>query len=386
LRPQIAAWRSRFACVVLNVPPALAGCAQELASSADWHGHLLGPSDRFGRDLAPGDVVVQDATGPTLPRLSGREQLIADVAEAQQAHASGRPPGPRFRRTVDSFARSIARLQVGLALGGGGAWAWSHIGVMRVLSRAGLGIDAISGCSMGSLVGALAATGLDADALEHVAREWHRRFWRLLEYRFWRMHLGREGAITAMLRGHFGDGLVNGTEVPFWANALDVETAEEIALVDGDLVSALMASMALPAWLPPKARGGRLLIDGVLVNPVPASLTRRMHCDFNVAVNVIGPSRARALSTRWPFRAYDFVSRCLRIVGHQMGQARLEASADVVLVPDLPAETSMLSFDRYEDMIAAGEREAEARLPSILAAYANLRRLPVSQRASMATT
>jgi hypothetical protein len=67
-----------------------------------------------------------------------------------------------------------------------------------------------------------------------------------------------------------------------------------------------------------------------------------------------------------------------------MGQARIEASADAVLVPDLPADTGMLSFDRYADIIAAGEREAEARLPSILATYGGLRRAAASAGAAIA--
>ena len=147
-----------------------------------------------------------------------------------------------------------------------------------------------------------------------------------------------------------------------------------------------MASMSLPMWLPPTSRNSRLLIDGVFVDPVPVSLTRRMHCHFNIALNAIGPFKARALPTRFPFRAYDLVSRCLRIVGHKIGQSQIEAGADAILVPDLPPETSMLSFDRYKDIIAAGEREAEARLASIRATYGELRRAATSAGAAVATS
>jgi NTE family protein len=386
LSAQVASWRRRFACIVLNTPPELVAHAAALTTLADWHGHLLGRSDPFTRNIGVREFVVQESAAATLPKLSGREQLIDDVKGAENAHASQRPVSARFRRTVDSVARGIAQLQVGVALGGGGAWAWSHIGVLRVLERAGVPVDVVSGCSMGSYVAALFAIGCDISALEQAAREWHRRFRRVIEYRFWRMHLGRVSGVTSLLRDQFSDRLVNRTDVPFWANALDIETAEEVTLADGDLVSALLASMALPAWLPPKSRDSRLLVDAVLVDPVPARLTRRMHCHFNIAVNAIGPFKARALETRFPFRAYDFVSRCLRIVGHQIGQARIEASADVILVPDLPADTTMLSFDRQAAIVAAGEREAEARLPSILATYGNLRRAALSSGQSIATS
>jgi hypothetical protein len=69
-----------------------------------------------------------------------------------------------------------------------------------------------------------------------------------------------------------------------------------------------------------------------------------------------------------------------------MGQAQVEACADAVLVPDIPPDTSMLSFDRYADIIAAGEREAEARLPSIMATYGGLRRAAASAGAAIAAS
>jgi len=386
LREKIPSWRRRFACIVLNTTAELTAAAEALRPLADWHGYLLGPWDRLHQETATRDFIVQDAAGPALLRLSGREQLIADLTQAQRAQASRQPVSPRFIRTVDSIARCIAHLQVGVAFGGGGAWAWSQIGVLRVLERAGVPIDVVSGCSMGSFVAGLVAIGQDIPAIEQGAIEWHRRFRRVIEYRFWRMHLGRVNGVTALLRDQFGDRLLNRTDVPFWTNALDVETAEEVALADGDLVSALLASMALPAWLPPKALKSRLFIDAVFVDPVPVSLTRRMHCHFNIAINAIGPFKARSLETRFPFRAYDFVSRCLRIVGHRMGQAQIEAGADAILVPDLPPDTSMLSFDRYADIIAAGEREAESRLSSILAAYGGLRRAAASAGAAVAAS
>jgi NTE family protein len=386
LSAQIPTWRRSFACIVLNPTSDVTACADALRPLSDWHGYLLGPWDLWHAQSSARDFLVQDAAGAALPRLSGREQLIADPAHAERAHALQQPVNPRFLRTVDSIARSIAQLQVGVALGGGGAWAWSHIGVLRVLEKAGLPIDAVSGCSMGSVVGALVATGSNASDLEEAAREFRRRFLSVIEYRFWQMHLARVSGLTRMLREWLGERLVNQTDIPFWPNALDVEAAEEVALTDGDLVSALLASMALPAWLPPMSRNSRLLIDAVFVNPVPVSLTRRMHCHFNIAINAIGPFKARSLPTRFPFRAYDFVSRCLRIVGHRMGQAHIEAGADAILVPDLPPDTSMLSFDRYADIIAAGEREAEARLPSILATYGGMRRAGASAGAAIATS
>jgi len=162
LKAQISAWRRIFACIVLNPTADLTACADALEPVCDWNGYLLGPWDRMHSETSAHDFVVQDATGAALLRLSGREQLIPDVANAERAHASQQPVAAGFLRTVDSIARCIARLQVGLALGGGGAWAWSHIGVLRVLERAGLPVDGISGEDFFALSSSSFAFGAEA--------------------------------------------------------------------------------------------------------------------------------------------------------------------------------------------------------------------------------
>ena len=82
---------------------------------------------------------------------------------------------PRFQRTVDSMARYIAGLQVGLALGGGAAWGWAHIGVLSVLEQAGLPVDVISGCSMGSVIGGFRCAGWSIQDLKDLAEYWRTR-------------------------------------------------------------------------------------------------------------------------------------------------------------------------------------------------------------------
>ncbi len=377
LRERMPEWRRHFDCVVLN---AAVGCAEAVRGAADlidWHGHLLGPNDPVPARDHERQFVVQDASAPTLPRLSGRHQLAADVAAAEEAARSQRRASTVFARTVDSIARSIAQTQVGLALGGGGAWGFAHVGVLRAVARAGIPIDVVTGCSMGSLVAGLLATGRDLSYMESATSEWRQRFPRSIEYRFWRMHLARVTAVTKILRRHFGGTLLNRTDIPYWPNALDIEQAQEVALTDGDLVTALLASMSLPTWLPPTRRDSRLLIDAALIDPVPAALARQMHGNFVIAVNAIGPTKARALPARFPFRAYELVSRSLRIVGHELGRLRTDIAADVVLVPDV-GDTHMLSFDQWREIVDAGEREAEARMPAMLASYARLRRRPTA--------
>jgi NTE family protein len=317
--------------------------------------------------------VVQDASVPTLPVLSGRQQLIWDVAPSEDSYRSYGQASERFRRTVDSIARHIADLQVGLSLGGGAAWGWVHIGVLATLEGAGLPVDVISGCSMGTVIGTLRACGRGPDELREIARYWRRRTRKFIEYRFWRMHLLNEKVVRKVFRNlYFQDRTVNQTEIPFWANAVDIRTGKEFIIQDGLLVDAVRASIALPGLLPPAQRGKHLLVDAGIMDPVPAGLARRMGCRYAIAVNAMVPMEAQPMSDRYPLNIFDVMFRCMRITGHEIGQARSEAAADVVLTPRME-HVSMLDFDRSDEIIECGRKVAEENVPTILAGYERLK-------------
>src|SRR5579864_1843119 len=150
---RLTAWKKRFTVVVLSPSgPHAAAVVKNIEPFADSIGTLAGPEDDPGvgpLELAgAGKFIVQDATKPRTMTLSGNQQLTWEVAESEELFRSGKPVARRFQRTVDSMARSILNLQVGLALGGGAAWGWAHIGVLEQMERARMPIDVISGCSM----------------------------------------------------------------------------------------------------------------------------------------------------------------------------------------------------------------------------------------------
>ncbi|MGI8785268.1 MAG: patatin-like phospholipase family protein [Acidobacteriota bacterium] len=383
LANSLTSWKQRFTNVILNPvgPEASAICAQADAF-ADYHGELLGPGDKVPAEVAAKHFVVQSAKAPTLPILSGSQQLIAEAAESEKAFLEGHPVRPRFQRTVDSIARFIADLQVGLALGGGAAWGWAHIGILSVLEQAGLPIDVIAGCSMGTVVGTLRSSGRSVAELRQIADYWKTRTNRFIEPRVWRMHLLREKAVRAAFASYFGDRPVNQTEIPFWANAVDIKTGNEFTIKEGTLVEAVRASISLPGLLPPVSHGQHLLVDAGIIDPVPVSLVRRMGCRYSIAVNAMAPLEARDVSTRYPLNIFDVMFRCMRITGHEIGEARTEGAASVSLNPQV-GDISMLAFDRAEEIIACGEKVAEENLPGILAGYESLK-TPVSVQTNAA--
>jgi NTE family protein len=360
-----------FHNILLNViGPESEAIADQLQDLANFRGHLLGPGDPLPQiqpDEKLPDFIVQSADQPTLAILSGGRQLIREAPESEASFLAGKPVTPPFRRTVDSIARFIAGTQVGLALGGGAAWGWAHIGVLKVLEQAGLPIDLIAGCSMGSVIGSLYATGCSTARLAEIAEYWRTRTRRFLEWRLWRMCLVSERAVRKAFGDYFGAKTVNETDIPFWANAVDIEAGEEYAIREGTLVDCVRSSIALPGLLPPHSLPPRLLVDAGIMNPVPAALLREMGSHYSIAVNAMAAPGTTAINMRYPMNAFHVMTKCMFVMGHEIGE-RAEHVANIVFTPDLSG-MSLLQFQRGQEMIERGRLATEARLPAILAGY-----------------
>ncbi len=366
-------WKRHFQNIVLNpAGPGAARFADVIAEYSNWKGLLFGRGDPVPAEAGSGQFVVQSAARPTLKKLSGNSQLIWEAAESEAAFLAGKPVTAAFRRTVDSMARCVAGLQVGLALGGGAAWGWAHIGILSVLEGAGLPIDMISGCSMGSVVGAFRAAGFGVERLKDIAQYWSTRTLRFLEWRLWRMCLLNEKTVRRTFRQYFGDRPVNQTAIPYWANAVDIRTGKEYSIQDGSLVDCVRASIALPGLLPPAGRDSHLLVDAGIMDPVPVLLVRKMGCHYAIGINAMAELEAQEVSSRYPFNAFDIMTRCMFVMGHEIGQARAEQAANVVFTPSLGAIT-MLQFSRSNEIIECGQKAAEAQLPRILQGYERLK-------------
>ena len=179
-----------------------------------------------------------------------------------------------------------ARSRLGLALGGGAARGWAHIGVLEVLAANSITPDVVCGCSMGALVGAGYVVG-QLDALAAWARS---LTWRdvlgLLDPALSGGGLIRGERLLRFLREHYIDIDIADSPIPFGAVATDLATGREVWLRSGPLGDAVHASIAVPGVVGPVPLDGRWLVDGGLVNPVPVSLCRAMGADVVIAVNV----------------------------------------------------------------------------------------------------
>jgi len=174
--------------------------------------------------------------------------------------------------------------RVSLALGGGAAKGLAHVGVLRGLEEDGVEVAAIAGTSMGSIVGALHARGMDGSEME--------AFFASVDWaRLGRIMLRSPGgaAFRDLLRETLGDQPIEELGIPFATVCCNLENGEEVVLRQGSLADAVLASSAIPGILPPSVVNGRTLVDGAMVTPVPVAIAHEMASAPVLAVNVLRP-------------------------------------------------------------------------------------------------
>ena len=200
--------------------------------------------------------------------------------------ARGRNGDRSAEATATPLKPAATRPTIGLALGGGAARGFAHIGVMRALAAHGIVPDVIVGTSIGAVVGGCYAAR-QLDGLEEWARGLNvRNVLSYLDISLSGSGLIRGGHLATQLEKALTDSRIDDLPIRFAAIATEFNTGHEIWLTRGRLVEALRASYALPGIFPPVLIGGRWLVDGALVNPVPVSAARALGARLVIAVNL----------------------------------------------------------------------------------------------------
>lgn len=180
----------------------------------------------------------------------------------------------------------MAGAKIGLALGGGAARGWAHIGVIRALAAAGIKPDIVVGTSMGAVVGGCHLAG-QLDDLEDFARSLtKRRVFGYLDFNLAGTGLISGQKLCERLERHLGDRRIEDLEKRFTAVATEIGSGHEVWLSRGRLADAIRASYALPGIFKPVKIDGRWLFDGALVNPIPVSVCRALGARYVIAVNL----------------------------------------------------------------------------------------------------
>lgn len=218
-------------------------------------------------------------------------RAASGLADARRpAEKPSREPG-REPQDPSEPTRPRAALRIGLALGGGAARGWSHIGVLRALIREGVTPEIVTGTSIGAVVGGCHVAG-KLDELEYFARSLTtRRVLGLLDFRLGASGLIGGDRLRLLLEQHLGASRIEEMPVKFAAIATECATGHEIWLSRGRMVEAIRASYALPGIIDPVRVRNRVLIDGSLVNPIPITTARALGADVVICVNMNGDAR-----------------------------------------------------------------------------------------------
>jgi NTE family protein len=180
----------------------------------------------------------------------------------------------------------MPRPVIGIALGGGAARGWAHIGVLKALAEAGLEPDIVAGTSIGAVAGACYVTGRLRELEEFAGALTRRRVFGFLDFNFAGSGLITGQRLNSRLETHLQEFTIEKLERKFVAVATELGTGHEVWLNKGNLVNALRASFSLPGIFRPVKVNGRWLIDGALVNPIPVSVCRALGARIVIAVNL----------------------------------------------------------------------------------------------------
>jgi len=277
--------------------------------------------------------------------------------------------------------------KIALALGGGAARGWAHIGVLRALDEDGIEIGMIAGTSIGALVGGCYLAG-KLDELEEFARSLTmRRMVGFLDF-----VIGGGGLLGGMrlskrMREHLSDIQIEDLDRPFTAVATEISTGHEVWIHSGSLSTAIHASYALPGIFQPVDCNGRTLVDGALVNPVPVSVCRAHEAPLVIAVNLHYDLYGRSAVVKHSAskKPHDLTAQSVpdpndrttrlgvanvmveafNIIQDRISRARLAGDPpDLLLMPRL-SDIGLSEFHRASEAIDRGYEETKSKLSEI---------------------
>ena len=268
---------------------------------------------------------------------------------------------PAAKPLPPATAAAQVRLKIGLALGGGAAKGFAHIGVIKMLEASGIHPDVVSGTSAGSVVGSLYAAGMDPFQLQEQA-------FALDEAKIRDVRLFSGGLVQGQKLQDYINTAVNHRAIqelklPFAAVATQLETGERTVFIRGNTGQAVRASSSIPGVFEPVLIDDKHYVDGGVVSPVPVDAARQLGADFVIAVDISATPNGSN-----PLGMVSIVGQSITIMGRQLGKQEL-ARADFVIRPNITG-IGATDFEQKNQAILEGERATLAAMPAIKAAIA----------------
>ncbi len=257
----------------------------------------------------------------------------------------------------------MPKLRIGLALGGGAAKGFAHIGVIKMLEANGIRADVVAGTSAGSVVGALYASGMDPFQMQEQAFGMDEA--KIRDVQFFSRGLVQGQKLQDYVNQLVGNRPIEKLKLPFAAVSTQLEDGHRTVFVRGNTGQAVRASSSIPGVFEPVTIGGRHYVDGGVVSPVPVDAARQLGADMVIAVDI--STKADGSN---PQGMLGVVGQSISIMGQKLGEQEL-GRADVVIRPKVN-QIGATDFEQKNQAILEGERAAQAAMPAIKAKLATL--------------
>ena len=283
---------------------------------------------------------------------------------------------------VERIVHHLRGVRIGVALSGGAARGMAHLGVLKALEDAGITIDLMAGTSAGVLTGVIYCAGYSPDwGIEHFTHDLEPgRFYKLLPEGdgIYMLLKYRTHGWNPMLRKYVYDWRLEQFPIPIQTVTVDLVSARSVVRSSGDAVNALLESINLPVISAPICRDGTLLVDGGVLNNLPADVLVKSECNFIIGVDVsahiehrVGKNAPDSPTKKMKApSAIPTILRCLNVQAHNMSSLGSQA-ADVIIAPDV-SQFEATAFTRTPEMAAIGYQATMDALPQIREILSNL--------------
>lgn len=344
----------------------------------------------IANELKKGDAVAVEKRAQILKHeIWANLPFIVDKGQlaVQEMLLVADQPASEYARAIRRIARQIGQVMVGLALGCGAASGLAHLGVIKVLERENIPIDIVSGSSIGAMIGAFWASGLSAQQIEEAIIKNRVKLsgYNITDFIFPKLGLMRPKRIEWFLKEVMGDKTFYDIRFPLKIMSTDVRTREEVAIEDGSLAKAVLASSAIPGIFEPVRYGDRYLMDGGVLNPVPVGILMKLGIKKIIAINVLpyfdahyaekaGDSQVNKKISKYEWfkkrirpwlspNIVDVIMSSLQAMEYVLAEASCQ-QADIFIRPDIePSE--WFNFLDAQHFIKKGEEAAEKYIAEI---------------------
>jgi len=257
-------------------------------------------------------------------------------------------------------------MKIGIALGGGGAKGFAHLGVLRVLKNAGIDCEVVAGTSIGALVGAVYASG-SIDRFEEYAANLSRTELALRLGPSWpAMGLFTGDYIEKILNDFVPERNIEELKKPFAALSVDLKKAEVITFKEGNLRTAVHASVSIPGLFKPVLYNDKILVDGGVLESVPVAAARELGARSVIAVDLLSDLSISPDQEEGNWSIVEIVQRSSIIAQRRINQFRYEKDPPEILIQPRVSHVRVMDFHRGREIMECGIKAGEEVLPDLL--------------------